>query len=180
MFRLSQHQNEGPTVLSEVWSCESKGRAFDSIEVHGHRASELVRRHINSVDSPLYSLFSPIRKQILDSKSHKRLQELNLALDKQATVLDDERTILATILRDYLAGMALEQALHELCAELTVLEAQDVMLRQQITQEMKNLSLVEQKVGKIQSRFYEVLILRQIARVSGSDDREGKTAIDTM
>lgn len=146
-------------MLSEVHSCENEGRPSHPIEVRGHRASELVRHHKIFAISPLYSRCLPERKQILDSKSHKRLQELNLVLDKQATMLDDERATLATTLQDYLAGMALEQALHELRAELTVLEAQDINLRQQITQEIRNLSLAEQKVGQIPGSFYQLLIL---------------------
>ncbi|KAF9790745.1 hypothetical protein BJ322DRAFT_1104393 [Thelephora terrestris] len=87
----------------------------------------------------------PNWKQILDSKSHKRLQELNLALDKCAVELDDERTILGNALQDYSAGMALEQALHEACAELATLETQDVALRQQVTREIEKLCQLEEK-----------------------------------
>jgi hypothetical protein len=100
----------------------------------------------------------------MDSKSHKRLQELNVALDEQATALDDERAVLATTLREYMAGMALEQALHELCTELTMLEAQDVTLHQQITQEIQNLSLVEQKVERILGCSCEILTLTDTDR----------------
>ena len=96
--------------------------------------------------SSQYSHRSLGRKQILDSKSYKRLQELNLALNKQAILLDDERTILAATLQDYLAGATLEQVLRELCTELTELEAQDVALHQQITYEFQKLDQLEQKV----------------------------------
>jgi hypothetical protein len=83
----------------------------------------------------------------LDSKSYKRLQELNHALDRQATELDNERVILANALQDYSGGMALEQALHEVCTELGMLEAQDAALRQQAVQETEKLCQLEEKVG---------------------------------
>ena len=100
--------------------------------------------------SPITILTSPTgRKQILDSKSHKRLQELNLALDKLATELDDERTILGDTLQDYSGGMVLERALYEVCTELAALEAQDVVLRQRIEQETEKLCQLEGKVRQI-------------------------------
>ena len=108
---------------------------------------------------------SPGRKQILDSKSYKCLQELNLILDKRATLLDDKRATLAKVLQDHSVGMILEQTLYELCADLTVLEAQDVVLRQQITQETQKLNQLEQKVGRIPSCCFELLILPDIDRV---------------
>jgi hypothetical protein len=145
MFGLPQDQDEGPTVLSEVRGCESERGARHSIEVYGYCTSELVR-YYRFFDPPLNSRRSLGRKEILDSKSHKRLQELNLVLDQRAAALDDERATLANVLQDYSAGMVLERALHELCAELAVLEAQDVALRQQVTQETQKLSRLEQKV----------------------------------
>ena len=101
----------------------------------------------------------------MDSKSYKRLQELNLALDKRAMVLDNERTILAEALQGLSAGMALERALHELCAELATLEAQDVALSQQIIQETKKLNRLEQKVGQISGFRLELLTLSDVDRV---------------
>ena len=95
----------------------------------------------------------------MDSKSYKRLQELNLVLDKQAVALDDERAILATTLQDYLAGMTLDQTLHELCTELKALEAQDAALRQQIAQEIQKVNLLEQKVWQIPVPCLGLLIL---------------------
>lgn len=147
MFGLPQYQNEGKTVLSEVRSCESEGGTSRSIEVYGHRASELVRYRWFPIDSLSYSHYSSGRKEILDSKSYKRLQELNLILDERAAALDEERDILAKALRDYSAGMILEQALRELGAELTALDVQNGALHQQIIQETQRLSELEQKVG---------------------------------
>jgi len=82
----------------------------------------------------------------LDSKSHKCLQELNLALNKQAMLLDNKQTILVAILQDYLAGATLEQVLRGFCTELTELEVQDVTLHQQIAHETQKLDQLEQKV----------------------------------
>lgn len=139
-------------MLSEVRSCKSEGGTFCSIEVHRRRTPKLVRPR---QPRAWFISLSPCsrclveRKQILDSKSHKRLQELNLALDKRATELDDERIILGTALQDYSQGMALEQALYGVCAELTALEVHDVALRQRITQETEKLCQLEEKVRKI-------------------------------
>lgn len=133
-------------------SCKGEGGAFYSIEVHRRRTSKLVRpRQPRAwfIGSSPRSHCLPERKQILDSKSHKRLQELNLALDKRATELDDERIILGTALQDFSQGMALEQALYEVCAELTALEVHDVALRQRITQETEKLCQLEEKVRQI-------------------------------
>ena len=105
------------------------------------------------------------RKQILDSKSYKHLQELNLVLNKTATTLDDERTTLAKALKEYSVGMILERTLRELCTELTELEAQYVTLHQQIVQETQKLNQLEQKVGQISGHRFELLILPNADRV---------------
>ena len=104
----------------------------------------------------------------MNSKSLKLLQELNLNLDKQATELDDKRAILAKSLQDYSGGMLLEQALHEVCAELEALETQDIALRQQVTQEMEKLSELEEKVRKHKTVvLHRLTCPTQIARTSG-------------
>lgn len=158
MLGLSQ-ADDGSTVLSEVWSHQSEGGASYSVEVRGFWASKLVRHHQLVMDSRLNHRPLPKRKEILDSRSHKRLRALNIILDTQAAVLDDERVALAKVLQDCSAGMVLEQALHELCTELTVLEAQDVALRQQVAQETRKLSQLEQKVGQTLDYCLELLIL---------------------
>ena len=139
-----------------MWSHESEGGTFYSIEVHRHRTSKLVcPRQPCAWDirpSP-YSHCLLERKEILDSKSHKRLQELNLALDKRATELDDERVILSAALQAYSKGMVLEQALYEVCTELAALEVHDVALRQRIAQETEKLCQLEEKVRQM-SGYY--------------------------
>ena len=144
-------------MLPEVRSCEGQGCAFYSTEVYRHRAAKLVC--YQSVFRGVVINHSLGRKQILDSKSYKRLQELNVVLDKTATTLDNERTTLAKALKEYSAGMILERTLHELCTELTELEAQDVTLHQQIVQETQKLNQLEQKVGQISGHRFELLIL---------------------
>lgn len=158
-------------MLPEVWSRESQGGAFYSAEVYRHRASELVR--YQSILRGFAVKRSLGRKQILDSKSYKRLQELNLVLDKQALALDNERATLAKALQDYSAGMILERALHELCTELTELEAQDVTLRQQIIQETQKLNQLEQKVGQTSHCCFGLLILPDADRTHLSWRRSG-------
>ena len=132
-------------MLSEVWSCEKERDPFHSIRVYGHQASKLVHSW-QFIDLSLYSHRLLVRKQDLDSDSHKLHQELNLALDKRATELDGERDILAKALQDYSEGMILEQALHQVCTELGALEDQDVALCQEIIQETDKLSQLEEKV----------------------------------
>ena len=101
----------------------------------------------------------------MGSKSFKCLQELNLALDRRATELDNERAVLAEALQDYSKGMVLEQALHEVCIELAELEAQDVVLRQQVTQEIKELWQLEEKVRATLLHHFELLGLPNTACV---------------
>lgn len=91
------------------------------------------------------------RKQLLDSKSRKRLQELNLALDKRVAELDDERATLAKTLQNYSKGIDLENTLHAIRMELAALEAQDTIFRQQLARETEKLDQLERKVD--QSRF---------------------------
>ena len=135
-----------------MWNCESEGGTLYSIEVHGNWTSKLVRSYFWGEGSLICHCDLPHllgRKKILDSKSYKQLQELNLALDKQAAELDSERVTLAKTLQDYSGGKILEQALLEVHMELAALEAQDFALRQQIIRETEKLCQLEEKVGNI-------------------------------
>lgn len=105
------------------------------IEIHGNWTSKLVHSHFLNKGSLIYHCDLPHllrRKKILDPKSYKQLQELNLTLDKKAAELDSEQATLVKTLQDYSRGKNFEQVLLKIHMELAALEAQDFKLRQQI------------------------------------------------
>ena len=107
----------------------------------------------------------------MDSKSHKLLQELNIALDKRALELNEEREILAKALQDYSAGMVLEKALNEVCIELTALEDQDAALYRQIIQETGKLCQLEEMVRHMLCHYLGSLTLLDSGRMQFSEDQ---------
>lgn len=94
----------------------------------------------------------PNWEELLQSKSRKRLRNLNKALDQKSADVDQGRAALSEILKDYLAGMALEQTIRKIHAEVTQLQASDVALRRDIIEGVRELERVEEELQAISGK----------------------------